>query len=131
MSREVIRMLEFFDPDDKAGIATFYDRHILFNTKLIRHFAEAYKVRVGFDKELRKIYVFPIDRDFAESGQIKESSLLSLSVSKSYVRVASKPLMDFIAEAFGIKIAKGESKQFKATYDENKKCVVIDLGGAE
>ena len=131
MCKEVIRMLEFFDPGDKSGTATFYDRHILFNTKLIRHFEEAYKVRVGFDKDLRKIFVFPIDRDLAESGQIKETALLSLSVSKSYVRVASKPLMDFISETFGIKINKGDSKQFKATFDENKKCVIIDLGGGE
>ena len=76
-------MLEFYDSDDRIGTITLYDRHLLLNSKLIKYFENAYKVRIGVDKELNEFYIFPIDKDHALSGEIKESSLLSLSVSKS------------------------------------------------
>ena len=122
-------MLEFFEANQTTGIATIYDRHILFNTKLIPFFENAYKVRVALDKEDKKIYVFMIDKDYALSGELSETSLLSISVSKSYVRIASKPLIEFISNTFNLKINKGESIGFKANYDNNKKCIIIDLGG--
>ena len=99
-------MLEFFEANQTTGIATIYDRHILFNTKLIPFFENAYKVRVALDKEDKKIYVFMIDKDYALSGELSESSLLSISVSKSYVRIASKPLIEFISNTFNLKINK-------------------------
>lgn len=122
-------MLEFFDPDNNSGTATLYDRHISLNTKLIKHFNDAYRVRVGFDKDQKEVCIFPVDKDHALSGEIKESSLLSLSVNKSYVRIASKPLIECLCKTFGFDISKGESIQFEASFDENRKCLVIDMGG--
>ena len=122
-------MLEFFDSDDKLGTVTFYDRHLLLNSKLIKYFIDAYKVRIGLDKDLKEVYIFPIDKDYALSGELKESSLLSISVSKSYVRIASKQLIEYLSNSFNLTINKGESIQFKAYYDENKKCLTIDMGG--
>ena len=122
-------MLEFYDSDDKIGTVTLYDRHLLLNSKLIKYFEEAYKVRVGLDKELNEVYIFPIDKDHALSGELKESSLLSISVSKSYVRIASKQLIEYLSTAFNLVINKGDSIQFKGSFDDNKKCLVIDMGG--
>ena len=76
-------MLEFFDDDTKTGIASIYDRHILFNSKLIKYFDSAYKVRIGIDKEENQVYVFMISKDYALSGEINETSLLPVSISKS------------------------------------------------
>ena len=76
-------MLEFYDSDDKIGTVTLYDRHLLLNSKLIKYFEEAYKVRVGLDKELNEVYIFPIDKDHALSGELKESSLFSSLVDIS------------------------------------------------
>ncbi len=120
-------MLEFFDDDTKTGIASIYDRHILFNSKLIKYFDSAYKVRIGIDKEENQVYVFMISKDYALSGEINETSLLPVSISKSYVRVASKSLINFISNSFGLKIEKGKSIQFKASYDEAKKAIVINM----
>lgn len=122
-------MLEFYDSDDRIGTITLYDRHLLLNSKLIRYFQDAYKVRIGLDKELNEIYIFPIDKDHALSGELKESSLLSLSVSKSYVRIASKQLIDYISTSFNLVINKGDSIQYKGQYDDNKKCLIVDMGG--
>lgn len=122
-------MLEFFDDDTKTGIASIYDRHILFNSKLIKYFDSAYKVRIGIDKEENQVYVFMISKDYALSGEINETSLLPVSISKSYVRVASKSLINFISNSFGLEIEKGKSIQFKASYDEAKKAIVINMGG--
>lgn len=122
-------MLEFFDTNDKKGVATIYDRHILFNSKLIKYFSNAYKVRVGIDKDDKKIYVFMLNKDYVLSGEINETSLLPLSVSKSYVRIASKDLIKFITESFKIDVNKEKSIQFDAIYDDSKKAIIIDMEG--
>ena len=122
-------MLEFFDTNDKKGVATIYDRHILFNSKLIKYFSNAYKVRVGIDKDDKKIYVFMLNKDYVLSGEINETSLLPLSVSKSYVRIASKDLIKFITESFKLDVNKEKSIQFDATYDDSKKAIIIDMEG--
>ena len=122
-------MLEFFDTNDKKGVATIYDRHILFNSKLIKYFSNAYKVRVGIDKDDKKIYVFMLNKDYVLSGEINETSLLPLSVSKSYVRIASKDLIKFISESFKLDVNKEKSIQFDAIYDDSKKAIIIDMEG--
>lgn len=122
-------MLEFFDTNDKKGVATIYDRHILFNSKLIKYFSNAYKVRVGIDKDDKKIYVFMLNKDYVLSGEVNETSLLPLSVSKSYVRIASKDLIKFITESFKLDVNKEKSIQFDAIYDEPKKAIIIDMEG--
>ncbi|MBQ7641245.1 MAG: hypothetical protein IJS83_02150 [Acholeplasmatales bacterium] len=122
-------MLEFFDTNDKKGVATIYDRHILFNSKLIKYFSNAYKVRVGIDKDDKKIYVFMLNKDYVLSGEINETSLLPLSVSKSYVRIASKDLIKFITESFKLDVNKEKSIQFDAIYDDSKKAIIIDMEG--
>lgn len=122
-------MLEFFDTNDKKGVATIYDRHILFNSKLIKYFGNAYKVRVGIDKDDKKIYVFMLNKDYVLSGEINETSLLPLSVSKSYVRIASKDLIRFITESFKLDVNKEKSIQFDAIYDDSKKAIIIDMEG--
>ena len=121
-------MLEFFDENLKEGIATIYDRHILFNSKIKRYFDIAYRVRVAIDKELKKLYVFMISKDYALSGEVNESSLLSISVSKTYVRIASKSLINFISEAFNITFMN-KGVACNAIYDEDKKAIIVDLGG--
>lgn len=122
-------MLEFFDTNDKKGVATIYDRHILFNSKLIKYFSNAYKVRVGIDKDDKKIYVFMLNKDYVLSGEINETSLLPLSISKSYVRIASKDLIKFITESFKLDVNKEKSIQFDAIYDDCKKAIIIDMEG--
>ncbi len=122
-------MLEFFDNKNDSGYATIYDRHILFNSKLIKFFSDAYRVRVAVDKDEKKIYVFMINKDYALSGEINETSLLPISVSKSYVRIASKSLINFISESFNITPTKEKSVQCKATYLDSKKAIVIDMDG--
>ena len=122
-------MLEFYDQNDGSGLASIYERHISFNTRLIKYFDDCYKVRIGIDLDEKKIYVFIYDRNFAESGEIPESSLLSVQVSKSYVRISSKQLVEYIRSKFNLEIPKGEYLQYSASYNELKKAVIIDIGG--
>lgn len=122
-------MLEFYDQNNSSGIASIYERHISFNTKLIKYFEDCYRVRVGVDKDDNKIYVFIYNRNYIESGEIPESSLLSIQVSKSYVRISSKQLVEYISEKFNLNIPKKEFLQFNALYNESKKAIVIDMRG--
>lgn len=122
-------MLEFYDQNDGSGLASIYERHISFNTKLIKYFSDCYKVRVGIDLDEKKIYVFIYDRNYAESGEIPESSLLSVQVTKSYVRISSKQLVEYIKSKFDLEIPKGEYLQYNAIYNDLKKAIIIDMGG--
>lgn len=122
-------MLEFFDADEKIGYASIYESHITFNKELLKYFSNAYRVRVGIDIEDGKTYIFLMDKDYALSGEVNESSLLKISVSKSYARISSRALADYVAKAFGLDVGKEGSIKLKATYDEKKKAIVILMGG--
>ena len=123
-------MLEFFDEKEKNGVATIYDRHILFNSKLIQYFKDAYRVRAAIDKEEKKLYIFMINKDYALRGELNESSLLSVSVSKSYVRIASKSLINFIASSFNIETTKDKGIPFEAIYSDEKNAIIVNMGGS-
>ena len=125
-------MLEFFDADEKQGSASIYESHITFNKNLLKYFADAYRVRVGCDTESNKVYVFLIDKDYALSGEIKESSLLKLSISKTYARISSRAVVEYILKCFNIEspMEKGFIK-YDAYYDEFKKAIVIEVGGVK
>ena len=86
-------------------------------------------MRVGIDLEENKIYVFIYNRDLSESGEIPESSLLSVQVSKSYARISSKQLVDYISSKFNLEIPKKEFLQYKANYNDVKRAIIIDMGG--
>lgn len=122
-------MLEFYDQNNGCGLASIYERHISFNTRLIKYFDDCYRVRVGVDKDDSKIYVFIYDRNYSESGEIPESSLLGIQVSKSYVRISSKQLVDYISDRFNLSIPKKGFLQYSASYNESKKAIIIDMRG--
>ena len=122
-------MIEFFDLDKENGVASFYDNHITFNKPMIKYFENAYRVRVGNDIEAKKVYLFIFDKDKALNGEVSESSLLKPSFSKTYVRICSKQLTDFILKAYEKKIVDDVPLKFKSSFDEEKKAVVIDMEG--
>ena len=108
-------MLEFFDVDSKIGYASIYENHITFNKELLKYFSDAYRVRVGIDVEEEKIFVFLVDKDYALSGEINESSLLKISLSKSYARISSRALVEYILKAFSLTLQTGGALKLKAS----------------
>ena len=59
----------------------------------------------------------------------KQSSLLPVSISKTYARICSRPLVDYLSSIFNFKIEKKEFKRFKACYDDEKKVIIIQMKG--
>lgn len=122
-------MIEFFDIDTSKGTASIYENHITFNKGMLQYLEDAYKIRVGIDKENNNVLVFIINKDYALSGEIPETSLLSISVSKTYARVCSRALIEYISNIFGIKVEKKDYIRYNAVYDEKKKAIIIDMKG--
>lgn len=120
-------MLEFFDSEACKGTASIYENHITFNKSLVSYFETAYRVRVGIDRENKKVYFFIINKDKALSGEIPETSLLPVSLAKSYSRVCSRAMVEYICNAFDLTINKKDFIRFQATYDDGKKAVIVDL----
>lgn len=124
-------MIEFFDIDTYSGTASIYENHITFNKSMLKYFQDAYKVRVGIEKENQKVYVFMINKDYAFSGEIPETSLLSISTSNTYARICSRAMVEYICRTFGIKVEKKDYIRYNATWDEKKKAIIIDMKGGE
>ncbi|MDE6947454.1 MAG: hypothetical protein K2P14_09745 [Anaeroplasmataceae bacterium] len=122
-------MLEFFEYDDVNGFASVYDSHITLNKTLLKYFKDAYRVRVAVDKNTEEVYVYVVNKDYALSGELKQSSLLPVSISKTYARICSRPLVDYLSSIFNFKIEKKEFKRFKACYDDEKKVIIIHMKG--
>ncbi len=120
-------MIEFFDSEKRDGLVSIYENHITFNKSLLKYFKEAYRVRVGVDRETQKVYVFTYNKDQALSGEISTSSLLPISVSNTYVRICSRAIVEYITEAVGKKVPKDNYLRYKATYDEAKKAIIINF----
>lgn len=122
-------MLEFFELEEKNGYVSLYENHITINKSLMEYLKEAYRARIAIDKENNEMYIYPISKDYALSGELKESSLLQISISKTYARVCSKPLLEYLCKQFNISILKKEFKRFNAKYDENKKVIIVNMKG--
>ena len=122
-------MLEFFELEEKNGYVSLYENHITVNKSLMEYLKEAYRVRIAIDKQNDEMYIYPISKDYALSGELKESSLLQISVSKTYARICSKPLLEYLCKQFNISILKKEFKRFNAKYDENKKVIIVNMKG--
>ena len=124
-------MLEFFELEEKNGYVSLYENHITVNKSLMDYLKEAYRVRIAIDKQNDEMYIYPISKDYALSGELKESSLLQISVSKTYARICSKPLLEYLSKQFNITILKKEYKRYNAKYDENKKVIIVNMKGVE
>ena len=120
-------MIEIFDFEKDNGIAALYDSHITLNKPMLRHCDDTYRVRVGNDKDVKKIYLFLLNKDRALSGEFNESTLIKPSFSKTYFRLCSKQLMDYIFSDYNLEVEKNVPVKFKASYDELKKAIVIDM----
>lgn len=122
-------MLEFFELEDKNGYVSLYDNHLTINKSLMEYVKEAYRARIAVDKQNNQIHIYPISKDYALSGELKESSLLQISISKTYARICSKPLLEYLCNNFNITIMKKEYKRFNAYYDDSKKVIIVEVKG--
>ena len=121
-------MIEFFDIDTYKGSASIYENHITFNKSMLKYFQDGYKARVGIDKENKKVYVFILNKDYALSGEVPETSLLSISTSKTYARICSRAMVDYVCKEFDLNIPKKEYLRYEASYDEKKRALIINVG---
>ena len=69
------------------------------------------------------------NKDQALSGEFKESSLLKLSLSKTYARISSRSVVSYVLDSFDLQLQEKEFLKYSATYDNLKKAIVINIGG--
>ena len=124
-------MLKFYDADDVKGSVSIYESHITFNKAMLNYMKEAYRVRIGLDEDGEKAYIFMYNKDQALSGEFKETSLLKLSLSKTYARISSRSVVDYVLSSFDLQLPESGFLKFNATYDDSRKAIVISLGGEQ
>lgn len=120
-------MVEYFNSDDSEGTIAMTNSYITFNKTLLKYFSDTYRVRVGIDKEIKKAYFQLLNKDYALSGEIALSSLLSISISKTYARVCSSQMIKYLCDGLGLTITKGQVLKYNATYDKTKKEIIVDF----
>ncbi len=124
-------MLKFYDAANEKGVASIYESHITFNKELLKYFVEGYRARIGLDTDENKVYVFIYNKDQALSGEFNESSLLKISISKTYARISSRAVVNYILDELGLQIGEQGYLKFEAVYDEVKKAIIINVGGGK
>lgn len=122
-------MLEFFLEKPTNGVANIYDSYITFNRVIANYLEDAYRVRVAIDRENKEIHFYKLNKDQALSKEYSEQSMLKVGITKTYARVCSKQLVDFISKAFDLTIKKKEYKQYKACYNDSKKEIIVSVKG--
>lgn len=122
-------MLKFYDSAIGKGVASIYESHITFNKELLKYFDEGYRARIGLDIDEKKIYVFIYNKDQALSGEFNESSLLKISTSKTYARISSRSVVNYILDEFKLTIGEAGYLKLDAVYDEVKKAIIVNVGG--
>lgn len=76
----------------------------------MNYLTDAYRVRVAVNKERNEIQIYTINKDYALSGELNEASLLPVSISKTYARICSRPLIEYLSKAFNLSIEKKNLK---------------------
>ncbi len=122
-------MLQFYDAEDVKGSVSIYESHITFNKAMLKYMQEAYRVRVGLDVDEKKAFVFLYNKDQALSGEFKESSLLKLSLSKTYARISSRAVVSYFLDSFKLELPLDGFIKLNASYDSVKRAIVISVGG--
>lgn len=120
-------MIEFFDGEKNKSFVSIYKSHITFNKYLIKYLSEAYRCRVGIDKNDKKIYIFPLNKDQSLSGEFNVDSLFAVSISKTYARICSKALIEYICDNFKLKIEGDDYLRYDAKYDDMKRAIIVNL----
>ena len=120
-------MLEFYDYDNFSGYISIYKNYLLLNKNLVNTFNDCYRIRIACDKENKKLYLFKLNKDEALSGIYSESSLLKLSITKSYGRISNSNVIDFICNVFKFNIPKEGFLKFNGRYDNQKKVIIADM----
>ncbi len=120
-------MLEFYDYDERTGYVSIYNNYLILNKKLANFVCDAYKIRLGIDVEKNKIYLFKVSKDKVYDENLDEKSLLKLTITKSYGRISSRDMIEFIVAKFKLNIPKNGYLKFKAKYllDDNAIAIML------
>lgn len=120
-------MIKFYSNEIETYYVSVYQSYITLNKDLLKFLDNAYRVRIGMDEDEKKVYVFVIDKDKALSGEIEDSELLKLSVSKTYARICSSKLIKYIQDTFKFEIEANSFKKFSATWNQDLKAIIINI----
>ena len=119
--------MEFFEELKMSGNANLYKSYITFNKTLLPFLNDCYRVRIASSKDDNKIYIFKVDKDLAESGEINPESLLKVTVTKTYARICNSSLIRFLDRQFNFDTPEKGFIRYDANFDEEKDALSIDM----
>lgn len=121
--------IKWINLKDKNGLATFYENGIVLNTVAMAPLIHAYKAQIGID-ENDNIIISPISKDRYLIGDLNDSSLFGVQVTKSYVRINSKELMKELSDNLHLTLSN-EGTKFITNYDELEGYLIIHTSKGE
>jgi len=119
--------IQWFDTIEKDGIASLYNTCITLNTVASVNFEMAYRVQIGIDDK-KNVVLKPLTKERVLRGDLDESALQKISITKSYSRVASTAIMKKISEVTGIQLTATPTK-FPTAWNQDEGILVIKTGG--
>ncbi len=117
----------WYSKTDKTCYATIYSSNITLNKSSLELINNAYKVKLGLDKEKKLIIISPLTKEQCDLNTIDETYLFNITFHSSYARIASTDFILFLSNEFNLDLNK-KPKKFLASYDKKLQALIIDLG---
>jgi hypothetical protein len=108
----------------RPGMASIYPSNITLNIAASDEIKKAYRLQIGIDDN-RNIILKPLGKNEVEDSGIDIETLYELKVKKSYSRISSTPLINYLMENVGFDLDEGGFIKYPTYYDEVNKYLVI------
>ncbi len=119
----------WFSENQKTLVATISDNNITLNKACTSLFENAYSVMLGLDTVNQIALIKPLDKELATRGDITTSEQYKITVRSSYARVCNINFIASIKKILNVDGLKENPIKFTSTFDNNEKCLKIDLTG--
>lgn len=115
-------MYEWINGNTYLVQATFSPSNITLNNAAKSHFENCRYVRIGLDREKKKVAIMPVEKKDIERCRIPIEQLQKISIGKSYARISNKMLMHEIYTSMHVHV---DSCKYAAAFNEKENILEI------
>lgn len=116
--------IEWIDALDSKGIVSLYSSNMVLNVDVLSYFSTSYKVRIGYVEN--GIVIKPISKQRYDRGDLKDESLLNVSIKKTYGRISSTLTLKNIALKFDLLLCN-KARKFQAEWVKEDNLLFVNL----
>ncbi|MDR1698073.1 MAG: hypothetical protein LBR37_04145 [Erysipelotrichaceae bacterium] len=118
-------VIEWFKENLLEGFATIEKHGIVLNKTASKCLEYATAVRVGIDKEKKRVVLKALSLDEYQNIEENKENALKLSVATSYTKISNTALVHRLEEIFGF--SAGRSIKIPAVFDTKLNYLILNM----